>query len=135
MLSTLMKSNNKYLVEGSVSALVRGKAKEMILEKKGYRPWLFDGLDATDQLTSIAAHFDRTLTISYQTAYSIKTIVVDINPVIVNCASGYHTASAKALITGLGMRSRRLEKECHYIHVKTPPPPYLPTHLTRKLPH
>lgn len=64
MLSTLMKSNNKYLQEGSVSALVRGKDKEMILEKKGYRPWLFDGLDSTDQLTSIAAHFDRTSTVS-----------------------------------------------------------------------
>lgn len=64
MLSTLMKSNNKYLVQGSISALVRGKDKEIILEKKGYRPWLFDGLDSTDQLTSIAAHFDRTSTVT-----------------------------------------------------------------------
>lgn len=64
MLSTLMKSNNEYLKEGSVSALVRGKDKEMVLEKKGYRPWLFEGLDSTDQLTSIAAHFDRTSTVS-----------------------------------------------------------------------
>lgn len=58
MLSTLMSSNNKYLVEGSVSALVRGKDKEAILERKGYRPVLFEDLDSTDQLTHIASHFD-----------------------------------------------------------------------------
>lgn len=64
MLSTLMRSNNKYLVEGSVSALVRGKDKEMTLEKIGYRPYLFDGLDSTDQIMHIAAHFDGMLDFS-----------------------------------------------------------------------
>ena len=37
--------------------------------------------------------------------------------VIINTALGYHEASAKAMILGLGRRKRRVEKDTYYIHV------------------
>lgn len=38
-------------------------------------------------------------------------------PVVIHTASGYHTASAKALILGLGERKKATGKEVHFIQV------------------
>jgi hypothetical protein len=40
--------------------------------------------------------------------------------VVIHTASGFHTASARALILGLGERKKETGNKVHYIHVLTP---------------
>ena len=44
--------------------------------------------------------------------------------VVIHTASGFHTASAKALILGLGERKKETGNKVHYIHVVGPFPLY-----------
>lgn len=42
--------------------------------------------------------------------------------VVINVATGFHTASSKALVLGLGERKRRDKTEVYYIRVSIPFP-------------
>ncbi|TVY27824.1 Uncharacterized protein LHYA1_G003089 [Lachnellula hyalina] len=77
-----------------ISVLVRGEDRAKILQGQGFNPILFHNLDETDILQKVASEHD----------------------VVIHTASGFHTASAKALILGLGERKKASGKEVHFIH-------------------
>jgi len=94
VLSTILKSNENVIRKLEVSALVRGEDKAASLSSLGVRPILFKDLDDLDVIRTAASEHD----------------------VVIHTASGFHTASAKALILGLAERKRQTGKDVYYIH-------------------
>jgi hypothetical protein len=70
-------------------------------------------------LEDIATHYDGKVPFpfSLQAYIDIGVLIV-----IINAATGYHGASAKALILGLGSRKKRTGRDTYLIHVRTPIP-------------
>ncbi|CZR69193.1 related to NAD dependent epimerase/dehydratase family protein [Phialocephala subalpina] len=94
VLAQILESIPDVLAQHSISVLIRGQEKIAVYEKMGVKPILFKSLDETDFLQKLASGYD----------------------IIIHTASGFHTASAKALVTGLGDRKKQTGKEVHYIH-------------------
>ncbi|TVY56105.1 Uncharacterized protein LCER1_G001958 [Lachnellula cervina] len=92
ILSQLLESKHD-LSKYPISVLVRGEDRAKILQNQGFNPILFQSLDEADVLQKVASEHD----------------------VVIHTASGYHTASAKALILGLGERKKATGKEVHFI--------------------
>ncbi|KAF8850555.1 NAD(P)-binding protein [Acephala macrosclerotiorum] len=94
VLAQILESTPDVLAKHQISVLIRGKEKVAVFEKMGVKPILFNSLDETEFLRKLASEYD----------------------IIIHTASGFHTASAKALVTGLGDRRKQTGKEVHYIH-------------------
>ncbi|KAI9847757.1 MAG: hypothetical protein M1838_000780 [Thelocarpon superellum] len=62
----------------TISTLVRGKGRADVLASRGVTPVLFNSLDETDVIEQVATQYD----------------------VIINTASGFHDASARAMTSG-----------------------------------
>jgi nucleoside-diphosphate-sugar epimerase len=79
----------------TISALVRRQDQAEILRANGVSPIIFEGLDDLVTLEEVSSDFD----------------------VVINCANGFHSTSAVALIKGLAKRKAKSGKEVHFIHV------------------
>lgn len=58
--------------------------------------------------------------IQYYNNEAAKTDADRLLLVVINAATGFHTASSKALVLGLGERKRRDKTEVYYIRVSIP---------------
>ncbi|KAL6716579.1 hypothetical protein ACLMJK_006146 [Lecanora helva] len=58
VLSKLTSSSEKILAESHITALVRGSERAKVLQSKGISTVLFDSIDSSDQLRTIASDFD-----------------------------------------------------------------------------
>ncbi|ROT41998.1 NAD dependent epimerase/dehydratase family protein [Sodiomyces alkalinus F11] len=94
VLEHLRSSSNPKIKDASITTLVRRQDHADLLGKRGVKAQVFNGLDDSDQLRSIASDFD----------------------IVVHCATGSHTASAEALILGLGDAKARTGQQTYYIH-------------------
>lgn len=56
----------------------------------------------------------------YNVFYGSKTYADPLLLVVIHAASGFHTASSKALVLGLGERRKRDKTEVYYIRVSIP---------------
>ncbi|KFZ14309.1 hypothetical protein V501_03296 [Pseudogymnoascus sp. VKM F-4519 (FW-2642)] len=79
--------------KSNVSALTRASGAASV-KAKGLEPIIFNSLDDTDVLAELASQHD----------------------VVIHCASGFHTLSARALILGLAQRKKQTGNEVYYIH-------------------
>jgi nucleoside-diphosphate-sugar epimerase len=94
VLTTLLNTTRDNLKEVQIAALVRGEDQARVLESKGVKPIVFKSLDETELLTTVASEYDA----------------------IIHTASGFHTESARALVTGAGKRVKETGKDVFYIH-------------------
>ncbi|KAL3479830.1 hypothetical protein BJX99DRAFT_62044 [Aspergillus californicus] len=94
VLAQILSAENPKAKDVAVTALVREKQQAAILAAKGVNAMLFNGLDDTAHLRTIASEFD----------------------IVIHCATGLHTTSAEALILGLGDSMKRSGRQTHYIH-------------------
>ncbi|TVY45303.1 Uncharacterized protein LOCC1_G003149 [Lachnellula occidentalis] len=104
ILTQLLQSKHD-LSKYPISVLVRGEERAKILQDQGFNPVLFHSLDEADILQKVASEHDN------RDQQKLMQL-----PVVIHTASGYHTASAKALILGLGDRKKATGKEVHFIH-------------------
>ncbi|KAK7425977.1 hypothetical protein QQZ08_007559 [Neonectria magnoliae] len=94
VLSHLLDSGEFTVKPDAITAVVRRPEDAAILKDKGIGTLLVRGLDDSEALTQAASSYD----------------------IVINASTGFHTASAKALITGLGNRTD-ISKEVHFIHL------------------
>ncbi|KAI5458593.1 hypothetical protein BGZ63DRAFT_391697 [Mariannaea sp. PMI_226] len=94
VLSALLTSSNPAIQALSITTPVRRKEQFEVLEALGVHPVIFRDLDDVDFLSERASEHD----------------------VVIHTASGFHLASAMALVGGLGLRRRSTERDVHYIH-------------------
>ncbi|KAK7413076.1 hypothetical protein QQX98_008024 [Neonectria punicea] len=94
VLSHLLDSSEFTIKPDAITAVVRRPEDATVLKDKGIGTLLVRDLDDLETLTHAASSYD----------------------VVINASTGFHTASAKALITGLGNRTD-ISKEVHFIHV------------------
>ncbi|RAH46256.1 uncharacterized protein BO95DRAFT_463310 [Aspergillus brunneoviolaceus CBS 621.78] len=78
----LPKAQEQWSKQLEIAALVRSEAQASMVQRLGVKPVMFSSFDETDLLEKIAQGFD----------------------VVVHAGAGWHTPSAKALITGQGTR-------------------------------
>ncbi|KAL7894373.1 hypothetical protein HDV63DRAFT_161138 [Trichoderma sp. SZMC 28014] len=95
ILSHLQSSANQVIRELEISVLVRNDTRAEYFSSIGLNVYCVQDLDDLDAIKSAASEHD----------------------VVIHAASGYHTASARALIQGLGMRKRlKNDADLYYIH-------------------
>ncbi|CAF3489855.1 hypothetical protein FGSG_02815 [Fusarium graminearum PH-1] len=94
VLNTILTSSRPSLKDIHITVLVRRQDQADTLSSLGVTPILFKDLDDTELLTATASTHD----------------------IVVHAANGYHTPSAKALLTGLSQREAKSGKSVHYIH-------------------
>lgn len=94
ILSALLASSKPALKNLRFSALIRAESQAAQLGALGVTPILFKNLDDVAVIRKAASEHD----------------------VVIHTASGFHTASAKALIEGLGDRKRDTGKDVYYLH-------------------
>lgn len=95
ILSHLQSSANQATRELEISVLVRNDNRAEYFSSKGLKVYTIQNLDDSDAIKAAASE----------------------NDVVIHTASGYHTASARALIQGLGMRKKlKRDADLYYIH-------------------
>ncbi|KAM5349388.1 hypothetical protein ACJ41O_005893 [Fusarium nematophilum] len=94
VLAQILSSTDPKIRELEITAIVREKEQADLLAQHGIDARLFNGLDDSEQLRSIASEFD----------------------IVLHCAPGQHTSSAEALILGLGDSQKKTGRQTHYIH-------------------
>ncbi|KAK3935082.1 hypothetical protein QBC46DRAFT_398396 [Diplogelasinospora grovesii] len=92
-LAQILASSNPAIKALEISALIRKQEQADLLTAKGVKPILFRSLDDVEDLRKHASEHDFVL----------------------NGAVGFHTASAKALIEGLGERRKATGQDVYYI--------------------
>ncbi|KAL4936994.1 hypothetical protein BDV06DRAFT_216216 [Aspergillus oleicola] len=94
VLSELLSSTDPRIKGLEITAIARGHDQVDILARAGMKAMLFNGLDDTRQLREIAPQYD----------------------IVLHCATGLHTASAEALILGLGDSMEKTGRQTYHIH-------------------
>lgn len=95
ILSSLLSSTNQPIKDLEIAVLTRNDNRAESFVADGLKVYTIKDLDDTDAIKAAASECD----------------------VVIHAASGYHTASAKALIEGLGMRRKQKpDAELYYIH-------------------
>ncbi|KAH7125990.1 hypothetical protein EDB81DRAFT_810252 [Dactylonectria macrodidyma] len=94
VLTSLIQSANPVVKNLKISALVRGATQAELLAGQTIRPILFSGFEDIEALTKAASEHDA----------------------VINCASGFATGAAEALILGLGERRKLTGQEVFMIH-------------------
>ncbi|KAJ5732571.1 NAD dependent epimerase/dehydratase family protein [Penicillium malachiteum] len=95
VLSSILKTQDQWTEQLKISALVRTKFQATTVQNLGVLPVMFSSFDETEVLEKIAGKFD----------------------IIIHAGAGWHTSSAKALITGQGARRAALNRPVHYIQI------------------
>ncbi|GAQ35172.1 NAD dependent epimerase/dehydratase family protein [Aspergillus niger] len=97
ILSSILADKSQWTEQLDIHALVRSEAQANTVQNLGVKPVMFSSFNETDRLEKIAEDFD----------------------VIIHAGAGWHTPSAKALITGQGTRKARMGKATapHYIQI------------------
>lgn len=95
VLAQLVSSTDPNIKDIQITAVVRRQDQADLLAKHGINAVLFNGLDDTAQLRRLASEYD----------------------IVLHCATGLHTASAEALILGLGDSMRKTGQQAYYVHV------------------
>lgn len=95
MLTQLLSSKDPNIKELILTAVVRRQDQADVLSKTGVRTELFKSLDDTEHLRRLASEHD----------------------IVFHCATGLHTASAEALVLGLGDSMKKTGRQTFYIHV------------------
>ncbi|OJJ32259.1 hypothetical protein ASPWEDRAFT_186461 [Aspergillus wentii DTO 134E9] len=95
ILSSLREVQGPWTARLELAALVRSDSQADTVQKLGVKPVMFSSFDETELLEKIAADFD----------------------VIIHAGAGWHTRSAKALITGQSMRKTKTTGSVHYIQI------------------
>ncbi|KAK6086925.1 NAD dependent epimerase dehydratase family protein [Seiridium cupressi] len=95
ILSTLLQTDEPWVRNLEISALVRKTSQAETVAALGVQAVLFDSLDQSDRLELIGQDFD----------------------VIVHAAAGWHELSARSLIIGMGKRREKAGKAVHYLHI------------------
>ncbi|OQE40244.1 hypothetical protein PENCOP_c006G00260 [Penicillium coprophilum] len=95
ILSSLLQKQDQWTKQLKISALVRSKSQASTVQNLGVLPVMFSSFDETEALEEIAKEFD----------------------VIIHAGAGWHTSSAKALVTGQGARKAALNRPVHYIQI------------------
>ncbi|KAJ5164853.1 NAD dependent epimerase/dehydratase family protein [Penicillium coprophilum] len=95
VLSSILEQQDQWTKLLKISALVRSKSQASTVQNLGVLPVMFSSFDETEALEEIAKDFD----------------------VIIHAGAGWHTSSAKALITGQGARKAALSRPVHYIQI------------------
>lgn len=83
----------------SITALVRKQEQADLLKQKGVDAVVFRGLDDSEFLRKTASEYDY----------------------VIHTPTGFHTASAVALIEGLAERKRQTGRDVYFIHVSSIP--------------
>jgi len=94
VLNHILHSTYKKVKNLKISVLIRNASQAEVFDKQGLRTILFESLDQQDILQKAAKEHD----------------------VVIHTASGFHTASAQALIRGLGERKKDTGRDVYYIH-------------------
>ncbi|KPM43221.1 hypothetical protein AK830_g3314 [Neonectria ditissima] len=94
VLSQVLNSSKFSIKPDAITAVVRRPGDANLLKEKGIRTLLVGSLDDLEALTAAAASHD----------------------IVINTSTGFHTASAKALISGLGNRTDP-SQEVHFLHL------------------
>lgn len=95
ILSHLQSSANQAIRDLQISVLVRNDSRAEYFSSVGFKVYTIQDLDDVDAIKAAASEHD----------------------VVIHTASGYHTASARALIQGLGMRKKlNSDANLYYIH-------------------
>ncbi|KAJ9656576.1 hypothetical protein H2201_008509 [Coniosporium apollinis] len=94
VLTTLLSSTHPSIRALSISAIVRGEDKAAQLADLGVKPIVIKSLDDLDAIRVAASLHD----------------------IVLNLASGYHTASARAEILGLAARKRQTGRDVYFLH-------------------
>ncbi|EHK42392.1 hypothetical protein TRIATDRAFT_131190 [Trichoderma atroviride IMI 206040] len=95
ILSHLQSSANQAIRELEISVLVRNDSRAEYFSSIGLKVYTIKDLDDLDAIKAAASE----------------------NDVVIHTASGYHTASARALIQGLGIRkTSKKDANLYYIH-------------------
>ncbi|OJI86041.1 hypothetical protein ASPTUDRAFT_27139 [Aspergillus tubingensis CBS 134.48] len=97
ILSSILADKSQWTEQLDIHALVRSEAQANTVQQLGVKPVMFSSFNETDCLEKIAEDFD----------------------VIIHAGAGWHTPSAKALITGQGTRKARIGQTAapHYIQI------------------
>lgn len=97
ILTQLRNSTRVDIKSLAITALVRSQSQADVLKANGVETVVLEGgLDDADGLTKLASKYDTVL----------------------HAATGFHTASAKALITGLSKRRDDTDVPPVYLHVR-----------------
>ncbi|TIC90546.1 Uncharacterized protein CH35J_011860 [Colletotrichum higginsianum] len=99
VLSQLLNTSNPQIKGLSITALVRKQEQADLLKQKGVDAVVFRGLDDSEFLRKTASEYDY----------------------VIHTPTGFHTASAVALIEGLAERKRQTGRDVHFIHVSSIP--------------
>ncbi|KAJ5345716.1 NAD dependent epimerase/dehydratase family protein [Penicillium brevicompactum] len=95
ILSSILATQDQSIQQLKISALVRSETHATAVQALGVCPLMFSSFDDTETLEKIAENFD----------------------VIIHAGAGWHTPSAKALVTGQGARRAALDRPVHYIQI------------------
>ncbi|OJJ32907.1 hypothetical protein ASPWEDRAFT_174337 [Aspergillus wentii DTO 134E9] len=95
VLSAILESEDIWAKQLQISALVRNEAQATTVKNLGVTPLLFSSFDEREVLEKLGEEFD----------------------IIIHAGAGWHTPSAKALITGQGARRTRTNQPVHYIQM------------------
>ncbi|CAI7643757.1 unnamed protein product [Penicillium bialowiezense] len=95
VLSSILESQDQWTKQLKISALVRSKSQANTVQNLGLLPVMFSSFDEVEALKEIAKDFD----------------------IIIHAGAGWHTPSAKALVTGQGARRAALNRPVHYIQI------------------
>ncbi|KAF2806935.1 NAD dependent epimerase/dehydratase family protein [Mytilinidion resinicola] len=93
VLSTLLETQFASLKNIKLAGVVRGENNASVLKSKGIQPEIIQGIEDLGLLRKIAREYD----------------------VIINSAFAFQTEAAKALLRGLGDRSKQTGKQLHFI--------------------
>lgn len=96
VLTTLIESSQPLIKECEFTALVRKESYVDALRGQGVNAVKFSGLDDLDLVREVTAHHD----------------------VVINAASTFHSAVAKAIIDGLRDRKKATGQQTHLIQVR-----------------
>ncbi|PYI32478.1 NAD dependent epimerase/dehydratase family protein [Aspergillus indologenus CBS 114.80] len=95
ILSSILQTQEQWTKQLEIAALVRSESQASTVQKLGVKPVMFSSFDETDVLENIAQDFD----------------------IIIHAGAGWHTPSAKALITGQGTRKTNTNRPAHYVQI------------------
>ncbi|KAB8265712.1 NAD dependent epimerase/dehydratase family protein [Aspergillus pseudonomiae] len=95
ILSSILEAQGQWTDQLEIAALVRSESQANTVQKLGVKPVTFSSFDETELLEKIAADFD----------------------IVIHAGAGWHTPSAKALITGQGNRHAKTNRPAHYIQI------------------
>ncbi|PLB44273.1 NAD dependent epimerase/dehydratase family protein [Aspergillus steynii IBT 23096] len=95
ILSNLLRTKEQWATSLHISALVRTEVQAEIVTKLGVSPVMFKSFDELERLEQVGEEYD----------------------IIIHAGAGWHTASAKALITGQGRRRQKSRTKVHYFQI------------------